>query len=125
VMILEYAAAAALGDLRAVSAPASLGHAVLSRGVEEQASFASLAARQTLRACGAYRLVVGCELVAAVRALRLRGLRPDPGLGAGRAFALADAALDDDLADRPLTDDVTTASVLLDRFTDIWRGSTS
>ncbi|MGW1985325.1 aromatic amino acid ammonia-lyase [Streptomyces collinus] len=125
VMILEYAAAAALGDLRAFSAPASLGHAVLSRGVEEQASFASLAARQTLRACGAYRLVVGCELVAAVRALRLRGLRPDPGLGAGRAFALADAALDDDLADRPLTDDVTTASVLLDRFTDIWRGSTS
>lgn len=69
--------------------------------------------------------MVGCELVAAVRALRLRGLRPDPGLGAGRAFALADAALDDDLADRPLTDDVTTASVLLDRFTDIWRGSTS
>ncbi|MGW2835547.1 aromatic amino acid ammonia-lyase, partial [Streptomyces sp. NPDC001286] len=72
VMILEYAAAAALGDLRAFSAPASLGHAVLSRGVEEQASFASLAARQTLRACRAYRLVVGCELVAAVRALRQR-----------------------------------------------------
>ncbi|CAM5241338.1 Histidine ammonia-lyase [Streptomyces cyaneofuscatus] len=48
VMILEYAAGAALGDLRAFSAPASLGHAVLSRGVEEQASFASLGARQTL-----------------------------------------------------------------------------
>ena len=80
VMILEYAAGAALGDLRAFSAPASLGHAVLSRGVEEQASFASLAARQTLRACRAYRLVVGCELVAAVRALRQRGLRPEPEL---------------------------------------------
>ncbi|MFJ4688607.1 aromatic amino acid ammonia-lyase [Streptomyces sp. NPDC091377] len=124
VMILEYAAGAALGDLRAFSAPASLGHAVLSRGVEEQASFASLAARQTLRACGAFRLVVGCELVAAVRALRLRDLSPDPGLPAGRALRLATKALDPDLADRPLTDDVTTAAALLDRFTDIWRGST-
>ncbi|MEV5532369.1 aromatic amino acid ammonia-lyase [Streptomyces prunicolor] len=125
VMILEYAAAAALGDLRAFSAPASLGHAVLSRGVEEQASFASLAARQTLRACRAYRLVVGCELVAAVRALRQRDLRPDPGLPVGRALELAESVLDDGTADRPLTDDVTAAAGLLDRFTDIWRGSTS
>ncbi|MFJ3304901.1 aromatic amino acid ammonia-lyase [Streptomyces sp. NPDC086549] len=125
VMILEYAAGAALGDLRAFAAPASLGHAVLSRGVEEQASFASLAARQTLRACDAYRLVVGCELVAAVRALRQRDLRPGPKLPAGRALALAESVLDEDLADRPLTDDVTSAAALLDRFTDIWRGSTS
>ncbi|WRZ96081.1 aromatic amino acid lyase [Streptomyces sp. NBC_01007] len=125
VMILEYAAGAALGDLRAFSAPASLGHAVLSRGVEEQASFASLAARQTLRACGAYRLVVGCELVAAVRALRQRDLRPDPELPAGRAMELAEAVLDAEQADRPLTEDVTAAAALLDRFTDIWRGSTS
>ncbi|MFG2724163.1 aromatic amino acid ammonia-lyase [Streptomyces canus] len=123
VMILEYAAGAALGDLRAFSAPASLGHAVLSRGVEEQASFASLAARQTLRACGAYRLVVGCELVAAVRALRQRGLRPDPDLPVGRALELAEAVLEEDAADRPLTGDVTAAAALLDRFTDIWRGS--
>ncbi|MGI5133537.1 MULTISPECIES: aromatic amino acid ammonia-lyase [unclassified Streptomyces] len=124
VMILEYAAGAALGDLRAFSAPASLGHAVLSRGVEEQASFASLAARQTLRVCRAYRLVVGCELVAAVRALHLRGLRPEPELPVGRALELAETVLDRDLADRPLTDDVTAAAHLLDRFTDIWRGST-
>ncbi|MHA5049489.1 aromatic amino acid ammonia-lyase [Streptomyces sp. SD15] len=125
VMILEYAAGAALGDLRAFSAPASLGHAVLSRGVEEQASFASLAARQTLRACGAYRLVVGCELVAAVRALRQRDLRPDPELPVGRALELAESVLGPDQADRPLTDDVTAAAALLDRFTDIWRGSES
>ncbi len=123
VMILEYSAAAALGDLRAFSAPASLGHAVLSRGVEEQASFASLAARQTLRACGAYRLVVGCELVAAVRALRQRELRPEPGLPVGRALELAEAVLDEDQADRPLTGDVTAAARLLDRFTEIWRGN--
>ncbi|MFE7073380.1 aromatic amino acid ammonia-lyase [Streptomyces sp. NPDC057620] len=125
VMILEYAAGAALGDLRAFSAPASLGHAVLSRGVEEQASFASLAARQTLRACSAYRLVVGCELVAAVRALRQRGLRPDPELPVGRALEIAESVLDADATDRPLTDDVTAAAALLDRFTDIWSGGTA
>ncbi|MFG2628684.1 aromatic amino acid ammonia-lyase [Streptomyces sp. NPDC048473] len=124
VMILEYAAGAALGDLRTYSAPASLGHAVLSRGVEEQASFASLAARQTLRACGAYRHVVGCELVAAVRALRQRDLRPDPDLPVGRAFALADSCLNDDLADRPLTDDVKVAAgELIDQYTGLWRGT--
>ncbi|MBZ3906150.1 aromatic amino acid ammonia-lyase [Streptomyces griseiscabiei] len=122
VMILEYAAGAALGDLRAFSAPASLGHAVLSRGVEEQASFASLAARQTLRACGAYRLVVGCELVAAVRALRQRDLKPDPELPVGRALDLAASVLDAEHADRSLTDDVSAAAQLLDRFTGIWRG---
>ncbi|TPQ19592.1 aromatic amino acid ammonia-lyase [Streptomyces sporangiiformans] len=125
VMILEYAAGAALGDLRAFSAPASLGHAVLSRGVEEQASFASLAARQTLRVCDAYRLVVGCELLAAVRALRQRELRPEPDLPVGRALELAETVLDADQTDRPLTDDVTAAAALLDRFTDIWRGSTA
>lgn len=52
VTILEYAAGTALGDLRAFSAPASLGHAVLSQGVEEQASFASLGRG---RPCGRVR----------------------------------------------------------------------
>ncbi|RFU87854.1 histidine ammonia-lyase [Streptomyces triticagri] len=116
VMILEYAAGAALGELREVSAPSSLGHTVLSRGVEEQASFASLAARQTLRVAEPYRLVVGCELVAAVRALRLRDLQPEPELPVGVAFRLAAELLDDDPADRPLTDDVTAAAGLLDRL---------
>ncbi len=98
---------------------------MLSRGVEEQASFASLAARQTLRACDAYRLVVGCELVAAVRALRQRGLRPEPELPVGRALETAESVLDADPADRALTDDVTAAAALPDRFTDIWSGSTA
>ncbi|WP_405725838.1 aromatic amino acid ammonia-lyase [Streptomyces sp. NBC_01537] len=119
VMILEYAAGAALGELRAASAPASLGHAVLARGVEEQASFASLAARQTLRAGADYRLVLGCELVTAMRALRQRDLRPDPGLPVGRAFALADEVLAPEMADRPLTDDVAAAARMLDRFAEL------
>jgi histidine ammonia-lyase len=114
VMILEYAAAAALTELRALSTPASLEHAVLSRGTEEQASFASHAARQTLRVCDAYRLVVACELLAATRALRQQGLRPGPHTPAGRALALAENGLGADHSDRPLTDDVTVAAALLD-----------
>ncbi|WP_128379393.1 aromatic amino acid ammonia-lyase [Streptomyces cavernae] len=119
VMILEYAAGAALGDLRAASAPASLGHAVLSRGVEEQASFASLAARLTLRIAANYRLVLGCELVAAVRALRQRELRPALELPVGRAFALAEQFLDPGMRDRPLSDDVMTAAGMLHRFAEL------
>ncbi|MFI1337233.1 aromatic amino acid ammonia-lyase [Streptomyces sp. NPDC020845] len=119
VMILEYAAGAALGEMRAVSHPASLGHAVLSRGVEEQASFASLAARQTLRVVDNYRQVLGCELVAAVRALRQRGLEPDPELPVGAAYALAEKALDPRMEDRPLTQDVAVAAGLLDGLADM------
>jgi len=64
---------------------------------------------------------VACELVSAVRALRLRDLRPDPELPVGRAFTLADSLLDPELADRPLTDDVKAAAgELLDRCADLW-----
>ncbi|MEU9122024.1 aromatic amino acid ammonia-lyase [Streptomyces sp. NPDC048506] len=119
VMILEYAAGAALGEMRAVSHPASLGHAVLSRGVEEQASFASLGARQTLRAGAHFRQVLACELVAAVRALRLRSLAPDPDLPLATAYALAADALDPRMEDRPLTDDVAVATGLLDGLAEV------
>lgn len=119
-MILEYSANSALAELRAAaSSPASSGHTVLSRGVEEAASFASQAVRQTRRAAEAYRLVLACELVVAVRALRLRPAPPDPALPVGRAFRLADAALDVELGDRPLTGDVGTAAELLDSLEEL------
>ena len=43
----------------------------------------------------------------------------------GRALEPAESVLAADQADRPLTDDVAAAAALLDRFTEIWRGSTS
>lgn len=42
----------------------------------------------------------------------------------GRAFELAETVLNDELADRPLTDDVTGAAALLDRFTDLMTETT-
>ncbi|GKQ37422.1 hypothetical protein ALMP_39590 [Streptomyces sp. A012304] len=107
-MILEYTANSALAELRACAAPASTGHAVLSHGLEEAASFAGQAARQTLRATDAYVTVLACELVTAVRALRLHPAPPPTP-----AYTLADAALPAGLDDRPLTGDVTAAAELL------------
>jgi histidine ammonia-lyase len=107
-MILEYTAHSALAELRACAAPASAGHTVVSQGLEEAASFASQAARQALRAVGAYRTVLACEVVVAVRALRLHPAPP-----AVPAFTTAAAALPDGTEDRPLTADVTTAAELL------------
>ncbi|MEV6402223.1 aromatic amino acid ammonia-lyase [Streptomyces bobili] len=107
-MILEYTAHSALAELRSCAAPASVGHAVLSRGLEEAASFAGQAARQTLRAAEAYRTVLACELVSAVRALRMRAVPPQIAV-----FTVADEALPDGTDDRPLTGDVTAAAELL------------
>lgn len=115
-MILEYSAAAAIAEIQACATPAALGHVVLSQGMEEAASFATQAARKTLRLTDAYRLVLGCELVAAVRALRRRGAVPDPGTPAGRAYARAAAVLNPSMEDRPLTHDVATAAELLAEF---------
>lgn len=115
-MILEYSAASALAEIHAYATPAALGHVVLSQGMEEAATFATQAARASLRLAQAYRLVLGCELVAAVRALRLRDSAPRAETAAGRAYARAAAELDPEMRDRPLTGDVTTAAALLDEF---------
>lgn len=98
VMILEYVAHAALGSMRSrTSAP---GNAVLSLGAEEHASFAPQAADRLEAATRDASVVIACELVAAVRALRLTGHH-------------IDLPLPDDLADRPLDADVDTALSLL------------
>lgn len=107
-MILEYTANSALAELRSCAQPASAGHTVLSHGLEEAASFASQAARQALRAADAYATVLACELVTAVRALRLHPAPPPVA-----AFRVAAAALPDGTDDRPLTPDVTAATELL------------
>jgi histidine ammonia-lyase len=116
VMILEYIAHSALADLRHSAAAASLGTAVLSRGVEEHASFSALAADRTTEVLPAYQVVLSCELVAAERALRQRGTVLTGPLAQARATL---AALDPDMSDRPLTTDLTTAGELLPRLAEL------
>lgn len=113
VMITEYAAQSALAELRTLAQPVTLGHAVLSRGVEEHASFAATGARHLLAGVPLLRLVLACELLAAVRALRMRAVTVDPAGPLGRFQREAGAVLDPDLADRDLTPDVEAAAELL------------
>jgi histidine ammonia-lyase len=61
----------------------------------------------------AYRVVLACELVAAVRALRMRGVRP-VGRALASVFDRADVTLPASVADRPLDGDLAAAEELLD-----------
>ena len=109
-MITEYVSASALAELRALATPASLQTVTLSRGVEEDASFASLAARQALDSVGFYRTVLAAELLAAVRSARLHG-RTSGTIGG--VLELCDA-LPESTADRDLTADLELADSLVE-----------
>lgn len=115
IMILEYVAHSAIADIRRYATPAALGSAVLSRGVEEHAGFSTQSARATTDAVSAYRIALACELIAAVRALRMQGRTPTAG-PLRTAYDLAAEALDPRIEDRPLDTDLTTAATLLDHL---------
>jgi len=115
IMILEYVAHDALGTLRHAAAPVTLGTAVISRGLEDHASFSTHAVRSTVEATGAYRTVLACELLGAVRALRLSAAAlPETPLR--EAFRLAEAALPFVAEDHPLSAEIAKAERLLDRL---------
>jgi len=113
IMVLEYTAASALGTVRAAAIPAATQTAGLSRGIEQDATYAPLAADQLADAITAMRVLVAVELVAAARALRLRRLSvPDP---LAPVWQLCDR-LPAEMNDRDLTDDVRTAESLLEEI---------
>jgi histidine ammonia-lyase len=111
-MMVEYAAHSALADISRLAAPAVLGGAVLSVGAEEHAGFGTQAAWSATETVRAFRVVLACELVAAVRALRIRDMRPRSAVLA-QAFDVAHAVLPTSMADRPPDDDLAAASQLL------------
>ena len=115
VMILENAAHDALSELRNAAMPAGLGHATLSRGVEDHTPFTSQSARQTARAAEALQLVLSTELVSAMRTLRLSGRKPSAATPLADLYAIAET-LDANTADRPSTADVHQAAGLLAHF---------
>ncbi len=116
VMVVEYVAASALGSLRALAMPAGVQSVTLSRGVEEDASFASLAASNALSAAQTYRTLVACELVAAVRAVRMRHGEHGPVLD--KVLELC-STLEPALADRDLTADIEVAGTLVGALADL------
>jgi histidine ammonia-lyase len=115
IMILEYVAHSAIADIRRFAAPAALGSAVLSRGVEEHAGFSTQSARATSEATGGYRIALACELVAAVRALRMQDRTPAGG-PLRQVYDRAADVLDPRVEDRPLDTDIARAADLLDHL---------
>lgn len=91
VMTIEYVVGSAYGAIHTAAHPSSLATVVLSRGTEEDASFASEGVVQLERAVRAYRTVVTGELVIATRLLRQRGMRPSdmPSATTSDAYELA------------------------------------
>ena len=129
VMVIEYVAASALGSLRALATPAGVQSVTLSRGVEEDASFASLAAANALAAAQAYRTLVACELVAAARAVAMRRDRDRHTDGVGRpgcnhsptlrrVLELC-GVLDPTVVDRDLTPDIEVAGTLIEALAEL------
>lgn len=118
VMILEYVAHDALAQLRHAALPVTLGNAVVSRGLEDHASFSTQAARQAMSAAEAFRYVLACELVAAVRALRMHGGQLSD-MPARDVLERAARELDSTLEDRSLTDDVARAADVLPDLADL------
>jgi histidine ammonia-lyase len=112
-MMVEYVAAGAIAEIRAAAQPASVGTLVLSRGAEEDATFASQGALQLERSVAAYRVLLGCELVGAVRLLRQRGLDGRLAGVLGTALTLA-ADLPRNDEDRDLRGDLAAAELMLD-----------
>ena len=111
-MMLEYTAHAAAADVRVRASPAAAQTTTVGGGVESHASFAPFAARLTHEALESAEVATATELVLAVRALRMRGLRPC-GTQTGELFADAAARLDADTSDRALGDDIEAARRLL------------
>lgn len=112
-MMVEYVAAGAIAEIRNAAQPASAGTQVLSRGAEEDATFASQGVQQLERSIAAYRVLLCCELVGSVRLLRQRGLDGRFGGIVGDAMALT-LSLPRNDEDRDLRGDVLLAESLLD-----------
>lgn len=112
VLLLEYVAHDVLAEIQHAAAPVTTGTAVISRGLEDHASFAAQAARYTDELSGLVPTALACELVAAVRALRMAPDRLVDG-PAREAYECAAAVLPGDLEDRPLGEDIAAAVAVL------------
>jgi histidine ammonia-lyase len=111
-MIVEYVAADLLARVRATATPVTGGRTVVSLGLEEHASHSTQAAWAGHDLLGLLPDLLACELVAAVRALRLD---PDRVVDcpARELFARADAALPDVRQDHVVGPELEAAAELL------------
>ena len=115
VMMLEYTAHAAASEARTLALSMATQTVWASLGVESHASLAATGARRTAELLEAMRLLVGTELVVAMRALRMAGRSPTAA-ATRKLFDAAARVLPDGLEDRPFGRDVTAACSLLEAW---------
>jgi len=113
VMILEYLAQDALARARIMTTPVSTGHAVVSLGLEEHASFSTQAVWACEQMVELAPVVLGCELIAAVRAVRMDTDRVPQG-PLREVYDAAAAVLGEERSDRPFNDDLAAAVRLVE-----------
>lgn len=114
VLIGEYVAASALSTIRGEAAtPSSIQTVGVSAGIEDDASFAGHAALRLGLATTAYRRMLAVELVCAVRALRMQGVRPVGELG--EAFDRC-RSLPESLDDRDLSPELVQAEQIVEEY---------
>ncbi|WP_344733865.1 aromatic amino acid ammonia-lyase [Nocardioides fonticola] len=113
-MILEYVAADLLARARPLARPVTDGRTVVSLGLEESASHATQAALAGRDLVGLVPHLLACEVVAAVRALRLAPERaPAPGTHGARLLAEVEQVVPDVRSDHVLGPEIeATAAVI-------------
>ncbi len=120
-MIVEYVAASAAGEIYTAASPAGAYSAVLSNGLEEDASYATTSAGKLQRAVDALETIVACELLEAVRACHIGGTDaelPEDGPLA-KSIAMTDTKISKDMDDRSLSDDLETLRKGLEAYAEI------
>jgi histidine ammonia-lyase len=115
VMILEYVAQDALARARIMASPVSTGHAVVSLGLEEHASFSTQAVWACEQLVELAPVVLGCELISSVRALRMDPERQPSAGPLHDLFEVVASQLSENRADRPFDDDLATAVQLVEQ----------
>ncbi|QIK62742.1 aromatic amino acid lyase [Leucobacter viscericola] len=121
-MVLEYLAASAMGEVLVGATPASTHSAVLSCGVEEDATFAPTALGKLERAVEGYEVMVAAEIVTAVRALRLKGVTDAAESQALAALMELVRQLPSGAEDRDLRVDMDAARTLIPAFARVVSG---
>lgn len=118
-MMVEYVAAAAVADIRQSAQPAALGTVVLSRGAEEDASFATQSVAQLEAALDMTETLIACELLGAVRLVRRRGIADELRGALAEAYTCAASQFGSNDADRDLRPDLERLTALLPRIADL------
>lgn len=113
-MIAQYTAAACCNEIMGLAMPASVGNIPTSAGMEDYNSFGPRAAAKAARAVELARRVVAIELLCAAQAVEMhRPLRSGDEIE--RVIAVVRARVPSLTQDRPLTDDIETIALMIER----------